>query len=238
MRFSSHVASSGSSGSSFKNALIGGALGAAGGMLAVEAGKAMFHSNKHPVNYVNYVEGSTRRQCSMPLNEMTKHNNRLHQIVWTCGHNEVCCGRSCCPLIVSENNATNMKILAMILGVVLIVLLAFCVIYCVYNLNNDECIDIDDPSRYENYSYSDYPKENVFRRKSCGFETSRSAAGPSRAYPYNGYPSQDPNYYLPGYPPPYPPAYPQCYPPQCSPTKPSPEVPVVHKQQEPKKDKA
>ncbi|RCN41364.1 hypothetical protein ANCCAN_12685 [Ancylostoma caninum] len=137
----SHVASSGSSGSSFKNALIGGALGAAGGMLAVEAGKAMFHSpNKHPVNY---MEGGTGRQCSMPLNEMTRHNDRLHQIVWTCSHNEECCGRSCCLLITAENSTNNMKILAMILGVVLIVLLAFCLIYCVYNLNNDERIDID-----------------------------------------------------------------------------------------------
>ncbi|RCN36553.1 hypothetical protein ANCCAN_17554 [Ancylostoma caninum] len=237
MRFSSHVASSGSSGSSFKNALIGGALGAAGGMLAVEAGKAMLHSNKHPVNY---VEGGVRRQCSIPLNEMIK-------IVWTCGHNEECCGRSCCLLITAENSTNNMKILAMILGyttmvfdvrVVLIVLLAFCLIYCVYNLNNDERIDIDDPSRYENYSYSDYPKESVFRRRSCGPERSRSIACSSGGYPYNGYPSQDPNYYLPGYPPPYPPAYPQCYPPQCSPTKPAPEVPVVRKQQEPQNDKA
>ncbi|VDM70290.1 unnamed protein product [Strongylus vulgaris] len=52
------------------------------------------------------------------------------------------------------------------------------------------------------------------------------------SYPYNGYSSQDPNYYLPGYPPPYPPAYPKCYPAQ-SPTLTTPSpVPTVHKEQE------
>ncbi|EYB82366.1 hypothetical protein Y032_0361g3470 [Ancylostoma ceylanicum] len=235
VRFSSLAASSGSSGSSFRNALIGGALGAAGGVLAVEAGKAMFHSNKRSISY---VEGHGRKQCSMPLDEMTRHNDRLHQIVWTCGQNEVCCGKTCCPLIVAENYAYNMKILAVILGVVLVVLLAFCVIYCVYYLNNDECIDIDDPSRYVNYSYSDDLYGSGIRRKNYGPQMSPGAACTSGTYPYNGYPSQDPNYYLPGYPPPYPPAYPQCYPPQSPATKAPPEVPVVHKQQESHNDKA
>uniref|UniRef100_A0A8R1DH71 Prion protein n=2 Tax=Caenorhabditis japonica TaxID=281687 RepID=A0A8R1DH71_CAEJA len=70
--------SSASSGT-FKKALIGGALGAAGGILAYEAGKAIIKSATEPFNYNgrNYNwdnHGQVRSgefQCSMPLNQLT-----------------------------------------------------------------------------------------------------------------------------------------------------------------------
>ncbi|KAF1762657.1 hypothetical protein GCK72_010919 [Caenorhabditis remanei] len=72
-----------SSSGTFKKALIGGALGAAGGILAYEAGKAIIKSATEPFNYNgrNYNwdnHGQVKNgefQCSMPLNQLTQQQS-------------------------------------------------------------------------------------------------------------------------------------------------------------------
>ncbi|ETN79654.1 hypothetical protein NECAME_09700 [Necator americanus] len=227
---SSYSATDGSHGSTFRNALIGGALGAAGGILAVEAGKAIFHSRADPMHH---VRSDNRRHCSMLLKEEVRNNSRPHQIIWTCHRNEVCCGQDCCSVISQENNGNDRILTIIVLGVIFVILTALFVGYCVYKLNREECIDIDDPARYKNYSYSDYPNDRDFRRNNNGF---CNATYPSAAYPNGDYAEKNPNYYLPGYPPPYPPAYPTSYPLNSLTTETTQQTPSVHNQKEPQKE--
>uniref|UniRef100_A0A1I7SZ42 CX domain-containing protein n=1 Tax=Caenorhabditis tropicalis TaxID=1561998 RepID=A0A1I7SZ42_9PELO len=72
-----------SSSGTFKKALIGGALGAAGGILAYEAGKAIIKSATEPFNYNgrNYNwdnhgrVGNGEFQCQMPLSQLTQQQS-------------------------------------------------------------------------------------------------------------------------------------------------------------------
>ncbi|CAI5445093.1 unnamed protein product [Caenorhabditis angaria] len=73
----SGLGSSSSSGT-FKKALIGGALGAAGGIIAYEAGKAIIRSATDPFNYngrsYHWDNAQVKQgefQCSMPLSQLT-----------------------------------------------------------------------------------------------------------------------------------------------------------------------
>ncbi|XGW14264.1 hypothetical protein V3C99_000528 [Haemonchus contortus] len=73
---------SSSSSSAFKTALVGGALGAVGGIVAYEAGKAIIKSATQPFNHNgnnyywdnNYQQKPNEIMCSMPLSQLQQLN--------------------------------------------------------------------------------------------------------------------------------------------------------------------
>uniref|UniRef100_A0A0N4WRD2 CX domain-containing protein n=1 Tax=Haemonchus placei TaxID=6290 RepID=A0A0N4WRD2_HAEPC len=122
---------SSSSSSAFKTALVGGALGAVGGLVAYEAGKAIIKSATQPPFLlliklqlnpttttttsapVTDADGSTTTAAPTTMNPNQVLNNlqfadgsRPKTISWGCKRGvEVCCGTDCCPAPVSNNNA-------------------------------------------------------------------------------------------------------------------------------------
>ncbi|VDM38642.1 unnamed protein product [Toxocara canis] len=103
-----------SRGSQFKTALAAGALGAVGGLVTYELGKAIIHSASQPFHVndrayyfdeKNYQQKNGYSMCSMPLDELIKQTqiqfkdgSRPKTIVWSCKNgSEVCCGTECCP---------------------------------------------------------------------------------------------------------------------------------------------
>ncbi|CAJ0596629.1 unnamed protein product [Cylicocyclus nassatus] len=209
----------------FRNALLGGAVGAAGGILAFEAGKSLLHTNNGVAAHTSH--NRDRRHCSTLMKDHGQHN-RTRYVVWVCPMNSYCCGNDCCPTTDSKVTDEDTKRLAVVLGIILVTILAMFVIYCWYSSKQQEIIVLDDPSRYTVSHCSEHPKDD-FYKASDGIYRSSHVGAP---FPHNGYNSQDPNYYLPGYPPPYPPAYPQCYPYQSPTCRTAPQIPTVHNQQQ------
>lgn len=96
----------------FKNAIVG----AAAGYLTYQAGKALIRSAVAPMMWNNrpyywgtdYYPSSRSRSnmCRMPIDHsdptfgniyFQDGSTRPHEIVWSCGYNEYCCGYECCP---------------------------------------------------------------------------------------------------------------------------------------------
>ncbi|KAL3082694.1 hypothetical protein niasHS_010496 [Heterodera schachtii] len=103
-----------SRGNTFKNMIIG----AAAGVIAYEAGKAIIRSVASPMHWGgrNYYWGSQyypgggmssgRTMCRMPVDPSDPQfgnvflpggQSRPKEIVWSCNYNEQCCGYECCP---------------------------------------------------------------------------------------------------------------------------------------------
>uniref|UniRef100_A0A914HHG4 CX domain-containing protein n=1 Tax=Globodera rostochiensis TaxID=31243 RepID=A0A914HHG4_GLORO len=99
--------------STFKNMVIG----AAAGVIAYEAGKAIIRSVAAPMRWggrdyywgSQYYPGGTasgRTMCRMPVDSSDPQfgnvylpggQTRPKDIVWSCNYNEQCCGYECCP---------------------------------------------------------------------------------------------------------------------------------------------
>ncbi|KAK5968590.1 hypothetical protein GCK32_009528, partial [Trichostrongylus colubriformis] len=92
-----------------------------------------------------------------------------------------------------------------------IIMLSCCLAYCLCT-TSDEC-DGDSVDSMDGRRHCGTSNGTVCSGKNFRYSPNNGTpCSPTYAYP--DYISQDPNYYLPGYPPPYPPAYPQNYPSQ------------------------
>uniref|UniRef100_A0A915P9X5 CX domain-containing protein n=1 Tax=Meloidogyne floridensis TaxID=298350 RepID=A0A915P9X5_9BILA len=213
---------SASRGSSFKTALAGAAIGAVGGVLAFEAGKAIIKSMDRPMQYDNkdyyfgqeYVKRSPDDHiCSYDYQELMKqtappagttvnataeeNNKALAQIVWACKKWEQCCGMDCCPMPQSVSRTENNKSSALsTLGKVLLILFS-------RDSNNSY-----DPSKYENNTVN----SNMMPAQQPNNPVQPVQAQSYPMHPYPNQPSQQPGGVVYPSQPSNPPAYP-AYPP-------------------------
>ncbi|PIO76434.1 hypothetical protein TELCIR_01498 [Teladorsagia circumcincta] len=92
-----------------------------------------------------------------------------------------------------------------------IALLACCLGCCLCSSPEESDSDSNDLSSSRSRCVTSNGTVHPGKTHRCG-QSNGTPCSPTYSYPNPD--SQDPNYYLPGYPPPYPPAYPQSYPSQ------------------------
>uniref|UniRef100_A0A1I8BL01 CX domain-containing protein n=1 Tax=Meloidogyne hapla TaxID=6305 RepID=A0A1I8BL01_MELHA len=214
---------SASRGSSFKTALAGAALGAVGGVLAFEAGKAIIKSMDRPIQHDNkdyyfgqeYVKrGPDDHICSYDFQELMKqtappadgatvnataeeNQKALAQIVWACKKWEQCCGMDCCPMPQSVSRTENNKSSA---------LSTFGKVLLMWDIFSRDSNNSYDPSKYENNTVN----SNIMPTQQPNpVQPVQAQSYPM--HPYPNQPSQQPGVAYPSQPS-VPPAYP-AYPP-------------------------
>ncbi|KAK6045323.1 hypothetical protein COOONC_17172 [Cooperia oncophora] len=160
------------------------------------------------------LHGNRRVQCTASF--QTHDSTSSEVIKWTCKANQMCCGlKACCPDADDDIGMQIYSLVKVVLGFLSIAILICCLCCLCTRATKEDDTDEHGPSTSRRQCATSNGISNgttPYPGKTHRCATSNGATPHPPPYSSTDPVSQDPNYYLPGYPPPYPPAYPQSYP--------------------------